>query len=132
MKSSHATAVGAALFFVLAVAAGLWLLPTFLQAPPAAVPDATFEVSSDPAEDRLVVEHAGGDRFESGTLAVLVYEDRPVVPDRTVHRTTWRTNGTIRPGDRLTLTDRRFEPGQRVVVRWFGEAGQANLHRAEL
>ncbi|MFT4883020.1 MAG: hypothetical protein ACI8U4_000518 [Natronomonas sp.] len=121
-----------ALLFVAVVAFGLWLLPAFLQAPPEAVPDASFEVDGDPADDRLVVEYVDGDTFESGELAVIVYEDRPVVPDRTVHRTTWETNTTVRPGDRLELDDPRFEPGQRVVVRWFGEAGQANLHEADL
>ncbi|QLD85311.1 type IV pilin N-terminal domain-containing protein [Natronomonas halophila] len=121
-----------ALLLVVVAAVGLWLLPAFLQAPPEAVPNASFDVSGDPTEDRLVVEHAGGETFESGELAVLVYEDRPVVPDRTVHRTTWETNTTVRPGDRLELEDTRFEPKQRVVVRWFGEAGQANLHETVL
>ncbi|MEF8807903.1 hypothetical protein [Natronomonas sp.] len=121
-----------ALVLVAVVAVGLWLLPTLLQAPPEAVPDASFEVSGDPAEDRLVVEYVDGDAFESGELAVIVYEDRPVVPDRTVHRTTWETNTTIRPGDRLELDDPRFEAGQRVVIRWFGDAGQANLHETDL
>jgi hypothetical protein len=118
------------LLFVVAVGGGLWLLPALLQAPPEAVPNASFDVDADPAENRLVVEHAGGETFDSGELAVLVYDERPVVPDRTVHRTTWETNTTVRPGDRLELEDRRFEPGQRVVVRWFGEAGQANLHES--
>ncbi|WP_336134894.1 hypothetical protein [Natronomonas amylolytica] len=121
-----------ALVLIAVVAAGLWLLPAFLRAPPEAVPDASFDVSSDPAEDSLVVEYADGDAFESGELAVIVYEDRPVVPDRTVHRTTWETNTTVRPGDRLELDDPRFEAGQRVVVRWFGEAGQANLYESRL
>jgi hypothetical protein len=121
-----------ALLFVIAAVVGLWLLPAFLQAPPEAVPNASFDVRSDPAENSLVVEHGGGEAFESGALAVLVYKDRPVVPDRTVHRTTWETNTTVRPGDRLELEDPRFEPGQRVVVRWFGEAGQANLHETVL
>jgi hypothetical protein len=117
---------------VAVVAVGLWLLPTLLQAPPESVPETSFEVSGDPAEDRLVVEYVDGDAFESGELAVIVYEDRPIVPDRTVHRTTWETNTTIRPGDRLELDDPRFEAGQRVVIRWFGDAGQANLHEADL
>jgi hypothetical protein len=121
-----------ALLLVAAAAVGLWLLPAVLQAPPEAVPNASFEVSGDSAADRLVVEHAGGEAFDSGQLAIIVYADRPVVPDRTIHRTTWETNTTVRPGDRLELEDPRFEPGQRVVVRWFGEAGQANLHETAL
>lgn len=120
------------LLLVVVAAVGLWLLPAFLQAPPEAVPNASFDVTGDPAEDRLVVEYTDGGGFDSGELAVLVYEDRPVVPDRTVHRTTWQTNTTVRPGDRLELEDPRFEPGQRVVIRWFGEDGQANLHESKL
>jgi hypothetical protein len=100
---------------------------------PEETPDATFEIDGDPGADELVVEHAGGASVESGSLRVLVYEDRPVVPDRTVHGSVWESDtGYLQPGARIELSDPRFEPGQRVVVRWFGDAGQANLHEATL
>lgn len=124
--------VGYAVFVFAALAAGLWFYTATLSAPPGAAPDATFEVETDLENDTLVVEHAEGEPFESGRLAVLVYEDRPVVPDRTVHRTTWETRRLIQPGDRLELEDPRLESGHRLVVRWFGEEGQTNVHVEEL
>lgn len=97
-----------------------------------AVPNATFTVDGEIGGD-VFVEHAGGGSFESGSIRVLVYENRPVIPDRTVHGTTWRQNDSrIWPGDRLVLTDPRFEAGQRVVVRWYGDDGQAVLHETWL
>ena len=91
-------------------------------------PDADFAVSS-LDDGRVVVEHVGGEPLEA-TVRVLVYEERRFLPDRTVHASDW--NGTIRPGERLRLEDQRFEPGQRLVVRWYGGDGQANLASARL
>jgi len=120
----------AVLFVALAAAGGgVWVLTAEL--PAAETPDANFVVEGDPEAGALAVEHTGGETLESGSLRVLVYEDRPIVPDRTVHGTIWDTEtGVIQPGDRVELEDRRFTPGQRVVVRWFGDDGQANLHEA--
>lgn len=97
--------------------------------PPDEVPDTTFDVSGSPDDGRLIVEHGGGDTLESGTIRVLVYEDRSLLPDRTIHGSTWEVEGPyIQPGDRIVLEDPRFESGQRLVVRWFGPDGQANVH----
>ena len=115
------------LFVLLAAAGGIWLLTDDL--PDENVPDATFEVAGDAESGELIVEHADGESFESESLRVLVYEDRPVIPDRTVHGTIWETEtGVIQPGDRIELDDPRFESGQRVVIRWFGDGGQANVY----
>jgi hypothetical protein len=91
-------------------------------------PDADFAVSS-LDDGRVIVEHVGGEPLEA-TVRVLVYEERRFLPDRTVHASDW--NGTVRPGERLRLEDPRFEPGQRLVVRWYGGDGQANLASARL
>ena len=91
-------------------------------------PDADFAVSS-LDDGRVIVEHVGGEPLEA-TVRVLVYEERRFLPDRTVHASDW--NGTVRPGERLRLEDPRFEPGQRLVVRWYGGDGQANLVSARL
>jgi hypothetical protein len=91
-------------------------------------PDADFAVSS-LDDGRVIVEHIGGEPLEA-TVRVLVYEERRFLPDRTVHASDW--NGTVRPGERLRLEDPRFEPGQRLVVRWYGGDGQANLASARL
>ncbi len=91
-------------------------------------PEATFAVS-DLDDGRVVVEHAGGEPL-AATVRILVYDERRVLPDRTVHASNW--NGTIRPGERRRLADPRFEPGQRLVVRWYGGDGQANLASARL
>lgn len=121
------TAVAALLFLLAVAGIGLYSLTNDL--PAESAPDATFEIEGDPAADELAVEHAGGASLESGSLRILVYEDRPIVPDRPVHGTIWETDtGLIQPGNRIELEDPRFKPGQRVVVRWFGEAGQANLY----
>jgi len=123
------TAVAVLLFVLAAVAVGFLFSTSDLPAEQA--PDATFEIGGDTAADELVVEHAGGESLPSGSIRILVYEDRPVIPDRTVHGTVWETEtDLIQPGDRIELEDPRFEPGQRVVVRWFGDDGQANLHEA--
>ena len=122
----------AAFLFLLAIA-GLGLYSSTTDLPAERAPDATFEIDGDPAADELTVEHAGGESLSSGSLRILVYEDRPIVPDRTVHGTLWETDtGWIQPGNRIELEDQRFAPGQRVVVRWFGEAGQANLETATI
>jgi len=119
------------LFVLLAAAGGIWLLTDDL--PDEDVPDATFEVSGDVESGELIVEHADGESFESESLRVLVYEDRPVIPDRTVHGTIWETEtGVIQPGDRIELDDPRFESGQRVVIRWFGDGGQANVYETTI
>lgn len=121
------TAVAALLILLAVVAVGFYVSTSDL--PAESAPDATFQIESDPATDELAVEHAGGPSLESGSLRILVYEDRPIVPDRPVHGTLWETETEfIQPGNRIELEDPRFEPGQRVVVRWFGDAGQANLH----
>jgi hypothetical protein len=123
--------VVAALIGALLVGVVAWYAtPTELS--PGAAPNASFTVDGDPGE-RVVVEHAGGAALKSGSLRVLVYEDRPIVPDRTVHGSTWRANDSrIDPGDRLSLADPRFEAGQRLVVRWYGDEGQATLHETRL
>ena len=121
------TAFAFLLIVLLAAAGGLWALTSDL--PSEDVPNATFEISGDVDADELVVEHVDGDSFESESLRILVYEDRPIVPDRTVHGTIWETEtGVIQPGDRIELDDPRFESGQRVVIRWFGDGGQANVY----
>ncbi len=121
------TAAAVLLIAGLAVVFGFFVLTS--DVPSEDAPNASFAIESDAASGELVVEHAGGDSLQSGSLRVLVYEDRPIIPDRTVHGTVWETNsGTIRPGDRIELEDQRFESGQRVVVRWFGDGGQANLY----
>ena len=108
----------------LLAAAGLGVTTTDL--PLGAVPDATFEVSG--LEDGTVtVEHAGGGSLGRGTVGILVYEDRPVLPDRTVLASAWGEEAPVRAGERIELEDPRFEPDQRVVVRWFGEDGRATL-----
>lgn len=120
------TAIVVVLFGLAVAAGGIHVLTTDL--PDGAAPDASFEVSGDPAAGELAVEHAGGTSVSSGSLRILVYEDRPIVPDRAVHGTIWETEtGLVRPGDRIDLEDRRFESGQRVAIRWFGDAGQATL-----
>ncbi len=125
------TAVAVLLLVLAAVVGGLLFSTSDLPAEQA--PDATFEVGGDVAAEELVVEHAGGESLPSGSLRILVYEDRPVVPDRTVHGTVWETETElIQPGDRIELEDPRFESGQRVVVRWFGDGGQANLHEERI
>lgn len=120
-----------ALFLIgLAVAVG-WGLFLTGDLPAEDAPNAEFEITSDPAADELVVEHVGGEALDSGSVRVLVYEDRPIIPDRTVHGTVWETEtGVVGPTDRIELEDPRFEPGHRVVIRWFGDAGQANLHES--
>lgn len=101
--------------------------------PRGAAPDAAFDIEGDATAGELAVEHAGGESVASGSLRILVYEDRPIIPDRTVHGTLWETEtGVIQPGNRLELEDPRIEPGQRVVVRWFGDDGQANLHESTI
>ena len=122
----------AALFVALAAAGGgFWVLTADL--PAAETPETSFAVEGDPEAGTLAVEHAGGETLESGSIRILVYEDRPIVPDRTVHGTIWETEtGVVQPGDRIELEDRRFAPDQRLVVRWFGDDGQANLHETDL
>jgi hypothetical protein len=123
------TAIAVVLLGLAVAAGGAYVLTTDL--PEEAAPDADFEVSGDPAAGELVVEHAGGTSVSSGSLRILVYEDRPLVPDRAVHGTVWEAEtGLVRPGDRIELEDRRFESGQRVAIRWFGDAGQATLDEA--
>lgn len=123
------TAIAVVLVGLAAAGAGGYVLTNDL--PDSETPDARFEVSGDPEAGELAVEHAGGAPVATGSLRVLVYEDRPVVPDRPVHGTVWETEaGAVRPGDRIELEDRRFEPGQRVVVRWFGDEGRATLETA--
>jgi len=118
----------AVLCVVFAVAiGGYWFLTADLPAEDA--PDADFEVTGDAVAGELTVEHVGGQSVSSESLRILVYEDQPILPDRTVHGTVWENEtGVIQPGDRIELEDPRFEPGQRLVVRWFGDGGQANLH----
>ena len=122
------TAAAVLLLLAVVVLAGGQLLTADLAAE--AAPNATFTVDGD--ADGLVVEHAGGEPLESGTVRVLVYEERRLLPDRTVHGTTWDAGTAVESGDRLVLEDPRFAPGQRLVVRWYGEGGQANLHEARL
>ena len=122
------TAAAVLLFLAVVALAGGQLLPADLAADEA--PDATFAVDGD--AEGLVVEHAGGEPLESGTVRVLVYEERRLLPDRTVHGSTWDAGADVGPGDRLVLEDPRFAPGQRLVVRWYGEGGRANLHEARL
>ena len=124
-------AVAVFLSVLLAAVAGIYISTGDLPAEDA--PDATFAVEADPGAGELVVEHAGGESLPSGSIRVLVYEDRPLVPDRTVHGTIWETDtGSIQSGDRIELEDPRFDAGQRVVIRWFGDDGQANLHEARI
>jgi hypothetical protein len=125
------TAIAAVLVAVAAVVTGLWFVTAELSADDP--PDATFEVTGDAAAGELTVEHAGGDSVASESLRILVYEDRPIAPDRPVHGTIWVTEtGLIRPDDRIALEDRRFEPGQRLVVRWFGDDGQASIYETRI
>lgn len=129
MRDSTAIAV---LFVGLIVAAGgSWILTAELSADDP--PDATFEVAGDAAAGELTVEHAGGDAVATESLRILVYEDRPIVPNRTVHATIWETEtGLIQPDDRIELDDPRFEDGQRLVVRWFGDDGQASIYETSI
>ena len=106
----------------LGTAAGLGYVTTDL--PPGVAPDASFEATG-LENGTVTVEHAGGEPVEG--LRVLVYEDRRFLPDRTVHATAWGVESPVRPGEEIELEDPRFEPGQRLVVRWFGDDGQANL-----
>ena len=123
------TAIAALL--ILFSIAGIGLSASASDLPAERAPDTTFEIEGDPAAGELAVEHAGGESLSSGSLRILVYGDRPIVPDRPVHGSVWETEtGLIQPGNRIELEDRRFESGQRVVVRWFGEEGQANLATA--
>ncbi len=118
------------LFVAALVAAGFYM--TTSDIPQSAAPDAEFDVEGDATPGALVVEYAGGESLSSGSLRILVYEDRPIVPDRPVHGTIWETEtGSIQPGNRLELEDPRFEPRQRIVVRWFGDDGRANLHESK-
>lgn len=122
----------AVLAVVVAVAVGgSWFLTADL--PAAEAPNADFEVTGDAAAGEVAVEHVEGKSIPSASLRILVYEDRPVLPDRTVHGTIWESDtGVIQPGDRIELEDPRFESGQRLVVRWFGDDGRANLHETVL
>ena len=106
----------------LGTAAGLGYVTTDL--PSRAAPDASFEATG-LENGSVTVEHAGGEPVEG--LRVLVYEDRRFLPDRTVHATAWGVESPVRPGEKIELEDPRFESGQRLVVRWFGDDGQANL-----
>ncbi|MEF8777503.1 MAG: type IV pilin [Natronomonas sp.] len=125
------TAVAILVVVSAAVAVGFYSSSADL--PAEATPNATFDIEADIATDELVVEHDGGESLSSGSVRILVYEDRPIVPDRTVHGTVWETeSGFIQPGDRIELDDPRFEPGQRVVIRWFGDGGQANLYETTI
>lgn len=120
-----------AVLAVLVVGAGIGLAVTTTDLPADRSPDATFDVRES-GEDAVVVEHVGGDTLSADAVRLLVYEDRRFLPDRTVHASTWGEAGRVRPGDRRRLQDRRFATGQRLVVRWYGEAGQANLAEARL
>ena len=111
------------------LAGGAYLGTATMDLPTDAAPNATFAVGELDGET-VVVEHAGGEPLEPGSVRLLVYEDRRWLPDRTVHASNWE--GRVGPGDRRRLEDRRFEPGQRLVVRWFGEDGQANLEEARI
>ena len=106
------------------LAGGVYLGTATTDLPTDAAPNATFAVGELDGET-VVVEHAGGEPVEG--LRVLVYEDRRVLPDRTVHATAWGVESPVRPGEEVELEDPRFESGQRLVVRWFGDDGQANL-----
>ncbi|MDR9382139.1 MAG: type IV pilin N-terminal domain-containing protein [Natronomonas sp.] len=129
MRDSAAVAV--LLVAVAAAVGGLWFVTADL--PDAETPNATFEVTGDASAGELTVEHAGGDSVASESLRILVYEDRPIVPDRTVHGTIWGTDtGMIQPGDRIALEDRRFDDRQRLVVRWFGDGGQATIYETTI
>jgi hypothetical protein len=120
------TAVSLIAVLVVAAAGGFYVFTADLA--PAETPDATFDVDTDFGTDTVVVEHTGGESLASGSVRVLVFERRPVVPDRPVHGTVWEASGPlIQPGARLELEDQRFEPGQTLVVRWYGEDGQGNL-----
>ncbi|WP_181691461.1 type IV pilin N-terminal domain-containing protein [Natronomonas sp. LN261] len=76
------TAVAALLIGLAAAAGGGWFFVATLSTD--AVPEADFEVTADAEANELTVEHAGGETITSGSLRILVYEDRPAVPDRTV------------------------------------------------
>ncbi len=108
-----------------------WLGMATTDLPADRAPNASFTVS-ELDDGSVVVEHAAGEPIEADSVRLLVYEDRRVLPDRTVHASTWGEDGPVRPGDRRRLADRRFEPGQRLVVRWFGEGGQTNLAESRL
>jgi len=99
--------------------------------PPAATPNATFEATN-LDDDTVVVEHAGGAPVDADAVWILVPEERRLLPDRTVPGSTWAAHGRIRQGDRRRLEDPRFEPGQRLIVRWFGHDGQATLSEGRL
>ena len=120
MRDGVAVAVLAVI--ALGTAAGLGYVTTDL--PPEAAPDASFEATN-LENGTVTVEHAGGEPVEG--LRVLVYGDRQFLPDRTVHATAWGVESPVRPGEEIELEDPRFESGQRLVVRWFGDDGQANL-----
>ena len=91
-------------------------------------PEASFE-ASDLENGTVAVEHVGSEPVEG--LRVLVYEDR-FLPNRTVHAAARGVETPVRPGERLELEDPRFESRQRLVVRWFGGDGQANLAEERL
>lgn len=116
---------------VAAVAATAWfgMMATDLRAD--RVPNASFDVNHF-ENGTVVVEHAGGEPLDADSVRLLVYEDRRVLPDRTVHGSHWDETGTVRPGDRRRLEDRRIEAGHRLVVRWFGVDGQAKLAEVRL
>lgn len=122
--------VAVAVLAVALLGAGGWFAATTTDVPRDAAPNATFSVS-DLDGQTVVVEHAGGEPVAGESIRVLVYEER-LLPDRTVHASTWKDNGTVRPGERLRLEDPRLEPGHRLVVRWFGEKGETNLASARL
>lgn len=123
--------VAVAVLAVAVVGAAAWFGTATMEAPPGQTPNASFAVS-ELDDDTLVVEHADGVPVSADSLRLLVYEDRRVLPDRTVHASRWGENGTVRPGDARRLRDRRFEPGQRLVVRWYGEDRQATLAERRL
>jgi len=118
-----------AVLAVALLAGGVYLGAATTDLSAAAAPNATFVVS-DLDGETAVVEHAGGEPVETGSVRLLVYDDRSGVPDRTVHAS--NCDGTVRPGDRRRLEDRRFDPDQRLVVRWFGEGGRTNLEEARI
>lgn len=123
--------VAVAVLAVAVVGAAGWVGVATTDLPAGQAPNASFEVS-DLENGTVVVEHVGGEPLSADSLRLLVYEDRRVLPDRTVHASAWDEHGHVRPGDRRRLADRRFEPDQRLVVRWFGEPGQTNLAEARL
>ena len=111
----------------LGTAAGLGHVTTDL--PPGAAPDASFEATG-LENGTVTVKHVSSEPVEG--LRVLVYEDRRFLPDRTVHAAAWGVETPVRPGERLKLEDPHFESGQRLVVRWFGGDGRANLAEERL